>query len=189
MHCNEDWASVSGVVSDVWWRTPPASSEGPQANMGPMSRLPSRLRRGQDSFICTHNRSRTHVEHADAICRARSLICHWVDLAVIRTSRLSGFWTFWHISCRWSVGNEIVFGVTARYLMTPFSLSDRFQTLEVVRDTVRLVFLFCQEFLTKCTHLESSYALRLSGLNLRILGNAEMLTAETNAMDAWQFWL
>lgn len=49
------------------------------------------------------------------------------------------------------------------------------------------VSVFCPEFLTKCTlYFESSYAVQVEGLNLRILGNAEMETAQTNAMDPWQ---
>lgn len=70
MHCNEDWAR-SQESSDVWWRTPPASAEGPQANIGPMADAveTEEWQCGnvceKDLFICSHNQ-RTHVEHADA---------------------------------------------------------------------------------------------------------------------------
>lgn len=53
---------------------------------------------------------------------------------------------------------------------------------------VRSVFLFFAKSFDKVyIVLRIQLCSQVEGLNLRILGNAEMETAETNAMDAWQF--
>ena len=97
--------------------------------------MPWRLRRGQDLFICSHNQSRTHVEHADArlqkigLCYVIEWTWLWFWLAWLADYRGSERFDIFHAWWSWTWACDM----ESLVIWWLFSLSDRFQTLEVLR--------------------------------------------------------
>ena len=150
MHCNEDWARFQ-ESSDVWWRTPPASSEGPQANMGPMA---DAVETEEGPRFVHHNQSRTHVEHADArlqkigLCYVIEWTWLWFWLAWLADYRGSERFDIFHAWWSWEM--KLWYGVTG-YLMT-FQPKRQIPNTGSSQRIVRLVFLFFAKSFWQSVH-------------------------------------
>lgn len=116
--------------------------------------MPWRLRRGQDLFICSHNQSRTHVEHADArlqkigLCYVIEWTWLWFWLAWLADYRGSERFDIFHAWWSWEM--KLWYGVTG-YLMT-FQPKRQIPNTGSSQSIVRLVFLFFAKSFWQSVH-------------------------------------